>query len=167
LDEKELISIDDASKEVNVAVQRLALLHLSYSKTLVEEFGEEKGKQLILNAMKEYGLRIAKRTKQGLQSLPRFGFHQRHAEEGTYGCELGLLCQEYGEEDLGRLYCYVDPAKSMGANPETKMIHKKCILCGDEYCAFDIVPTTEEEREDFFGENKDWSYIDTILDEPR
>ena len=163
MEEKEKVSLDEAKNEVKVAVQRLALLHLAFSKTLIEEFGEERGKQLILNAIKEYGTRIAERTKRGLQSLPKFGFHQRHDEGKTYGCELGLVCLEYGESDLGRLYCYVDPAKGMAADPDTKIIHTKCILCGDEYCSFDKVPTNEQERTDFFRKNRDWSYVDPYL----
>lgn len=158
-----MVPLEEAKNEVRVTVQRLALLHLAFSKTLINEFGEEKGKQLILNAMKEYGIRIADRTKNGMQSLPKYGFHQRHERERTYGCELALVCIDYGQEELGKLYCYVDPAKSMGADPNTKIIHTNCLLTGDKYCSFDEVPTTEKERIDFFGENKDWFHIDPLL----
>ena len=161
--DSEMVTLEDAKTQVRVTVQRLALLHLAYTKTLVKEFGEEKGKQLILNAIKEYGLKIAERTKNGSQSLPKYGFHQKHEGDKTYGCELALLLLEYGEEELGKLYCYVDPAKSMGADPNTKMIHTKCLFTGDSYCSFETVPTTEKEREDFFGKHKDWSYLDPIL----
>ncbi len=161
--ETRMVPLEEAINEVRVSVQRLALLHLAFSKALMKEFGEEKGKQLILNAMKEYGISIADRTKKGMQSLPKYGFHQRHEEEKTYGCELALLCIDYGQEELGKLYCYVDPAKAMGADPNTKIIHTKCLLTGDKYCSFDEVPTTEKERNDFFSENKDWSHVDPLL----
>jgi hypothetical protein len=36
---------EEASHEVEVAMTRLALLHLSFSKTLIEEFGMEKGRE--------------------------------------------------------------------------------------------------------------------------
>ena len=50
----ELISLKDAKEEVKVAITRLALMHLSFSKIIVEEFGKEKGKELILKAIVEY-----------------------------------------------------------------------------------------------------------------
>ncbi|MDH5200179.1 MAG: hypothetical protein OEW93_04760, partial [Candidatus Bathyarchaeota archaeon] len=70
---EEMIPLSEAENEVKVVTQRLALLHLAYAKTLVDEFGWERGKQLVLNAIKEYGRRVAERTRQGHQSLPKYG----------------------------------------------------------------------------------------------
>ena len=72
-----MVSLSEAENEVKVVTQRLALLHLAYARTLVDEFGWERGKQLVLNAIKEYGRRVAKRTKQGHQGLPKYGFWER------------------------------------------------------------------------------------------
>ncbi len=161
---EEMVPLSEAENEVKVVTQRLALLHLSYARILVDKFGWEKGKQLVLDAIKEYGRRIADRTKRGFQSLPKYGFWERREGEPQI-CELGKLVLEYGEEDIGSLYCLVDPAKIMFANPREKLIHTKCLTVGDEYCEFATVPTNEKDRADFFTENKDWSHVDSRLAE--
>lgn len=184
-EKQESISRDEAKKEVEITSRRIALLHLSYAKTLIEELGEEKGTELIMKAIKDYGIRIGERTRkevldQGLEAspenfargehfrVPRFGMHEEHKMlevEGelrirAYGCVLGKLWKEYEEEKLGRLYCYVDPAKYMAYNPNYKLIHIKALPDGDDCCELTVRPTTEKERKDFSSEEKDWSYID-------
>ena len=159
---EEMVPLVEAENEVKVVTHRLALLHLSYGRTLVDEFGWEKGKQLILNSIKEYGKRVAARTQEGYQSLPKYGFWERQ-EKGPPICELGKIVKEYDEMDIGCLYCYVDPAKTMFANPEEKLIHTKAYTTGDDYCEFDTVPTTEKDKEDLFGENRDWSHVNPRL----
>ncbi len=161
---EEMVPLSDAENEVKVVTHRLALLHLAYARTLVDEFGWEKGKQLILNAIKEYGRRVAERTKQGHQSLPKYGFWERREEKPPL-CELGKIVLEYDEMDIGSLYCLIDPAKTMFANPEEKLVHTKCLTVGDEHCEFDTALTNERDREDFFGENKDWSHVDPRIKE--
>ena len=180
-DQLETISLDDAKEQVRKVCVRLALLHLSFSKTLVDEFGEEKGRKLVLKAIKDYGIVIGKGAKEravnrGLDNspnhysgdLPAYGMHDSMRSEEidgeshtkAYGCVMGKVWKELGESELGRLYCYVDPAKLMAFNPDFKLIHLKAITDGDDYCEFAVRPTTEKERQDFFSKNKDWSYID-------
>jgi len=181
--EKRPIPFEEAKRQVELTSQRIGLLHLSYARTLVEELGEEKGKQLIMKAIKDYGKRCGERVKknviaQGLEAvpqnykagedLPKFGMH-----EGTetvevagekrvraYGCAMAKLWKEYGEDELGRLYCFVDPAKYMAFNPNYKLVHLKAMPDGDDYCEFTVKATTEQERKDFNSADKDWSYID-------
>ena len=43
-EESKTISIDEAALEVEIAIKRLALMHLSYAKVLIDEFGKKKGK---------------------------------------------------------------------------------------------------------------------------
>jgi hypothetical protein len=73
---------------------------------------------------------------------------------------MGEVWNELREGELGRLYCYVDPAKYMAFNPGFKMIHLKALPDGDQYCELAVRPTTDQERKDFAAEDKDWSYID-------
>ncbi|UCD45722.1 MAG: hypothetical protein JSV27_04345 [Candidatus Bathyarchaeota archaeon] len=160
----EMVPLSEAENEVKVVTQRLTLLHLAYARTLVDELGWEKGKQLVLNAIKEYARRVAERTEQGHQSLPKYGFWERR-EGKPQLCELGKLVLEYGEMDIGSLYCLIDPAKTMHANPDEKLVHTKCLTVGDSHCEFKTVPTTREDREDLFGEGRDWSHVDPRLDE--
>ena len=44
---EEVVTLKDAIEQVETAVTRIALIHLGFSKTLVEELGEEKGKEFI------------------------------------------------------------------------------------------------------------------------
>jgi hypothetical protein len=143
------VSVEEATHEVEVAITRLALLHLSFSKTLVEELGEEKGKQLVIKSILDYGKRVGERTKRGLPDLPKYGVHGGWKDGKLYDCVLAKIFHEYGEEDIGCLYCYVDPAKSMAVDLDYKVIHEDCAVSGDDYCTFERVPTTKKERADF------------------
>ena len=164
MDEKEgFVSLAEASHEVEVAITRLALLHLSFSKTLIEEFGMERGRELIVRAIMEYGERIAERTERGLPDLPKYGVCQMR-DGKAYDCVLANLFREYGEEDLGRLYCYIDPAKTMAKDPYLKLVHKECAACGDDRCSYETIPTTEKERTDFKLKRAEWMEVDPRLD---
>jgi hypothetical protein len=179
--QEELVSLEDAKEQVKKVCARLALLHLSFSRTLVEEFGEQKGKELILKAIKHYGIMVGNKAKEKANDarlnnspnnykgdLPDYGMHDRVESTGSgeekrtkaYGCVMGEVWKELGEDKLGRLYCYVDPAKYMAFNPYFKLVHIKAITDGDDYCEFVVRPTTKKEREDFSDNDRDWSYID-------
>jgi hypothetical protein len=161
LSKEETVPLTEAENEVKVVTQRLALLHLAFSKTLVEEYGWERGKELILLSIKRYGGYVAERTKRGYQSLPRYGFWERREGKPSL-CELGKIMVEMGEPELGSLYCLIDPAKTMAADPSKKLIHTRCMILGDDECGFETVPTTEEEREGF-AKDRDWSRVDPII----
>lgn len=182
---EDLIPLDEARKEVELVSKRLALLHLCYAKTLVDEYGEDRGTELVLKAIAEYGSIIGEKTREELElkgmepspdnfgkgdtyRIPRFGMHSDLEETDStiklHGCVMGKLWREYGEEDLGKLYCYVDPAKYMGFNPEFIQVHEKAMPAGHEYCEFTVRHSTPEERELFRSINKDFSRIDPCLD---
>jgi len=163
-EKEEIVPLKEAREQVEIAITRTALLHLAFAKTLIEEFGEEKGKELIIRSILEYGRRVGKRIERGLPDLPKYGVHADRRPDGkVYGCIFARIFREYGEPDLGCLYCYVDPAKSMAADPAHKVIHKDCAACGDDYCTFEAVPTTEKERIDFINKHKEWRYTDPRL----
>lgn len=177
----ETVALDDAKEQVRRVCARLALLHLSFARTIMNELGEEKGNDLILKAIKEYGRRIGEEVKksvvsQGLESkpenyredLPAYGMH-----DGTeiaevdgekriraHGCVMGKVWNELGEGKLGRYYCFVDPAKYMAYNPDYKLIHTKCLPDGDQYCELALRRTTENEKEVFSKDDSDWRQID-------
>ncbi len=169
---KDLVTLEEAKKQVEIAARRIALLHLAYAKMLVEEFGEERGRKLILKAIKDYGIRIGEKMKRGLPDLSKYGVHERvewvdingERRARVYGCVLAKEWKEWGEDSLGRLYCHVDPAKSMSVDPREKVGHVKAIPDGDEYCELAFRPTTEKERKDFADKEADWEYIDKITE---
>ena len=134
---EESISIEEVKREVEMTARRIGLLHLSFARTLVKELGEGKGRPLILKAIKDYGKKIGGKARKSIidqrldplpenygvgrsRDLPKFGMHERTEMvevEGeqrirTYGCVMAKVWKEYGEEKLGRLYCYVDSFKN-------------------------------------------------------
>jgi hypothetical protein len=102
------------------------------------------------------------------RDLPRFGMHGRveEVEVGgetrlrVYGCVLAGIWKSYGKDELGRLYCYVDPAKYMAYNPKYKLAHAKALPDGDPYCEFCIRHTTDRERTTFSAEGGEWTRVD-------
>ncbi|MHA1531391.1 MAG: L-2-amino-thiazoline-4-carboxylic acid hydrolase [Candidatus Heimdallarchaeota archaeon] len=167
-EERKMISINEATEEVEVAIKRLALMHLSYAKILVKELGKEKGKEIIIKAITEYGVRIGENIAKGGRDLPRFGVHKEvfQNEQGEYivkGCTLAKVFREYDELELGSLYCYVDPAKSMTTDPSQKIIHRTCEACGDEKCTLAIVPTLRLDREILEKRNEDLKLLNPYL----
>ena len=186
-DSEEVVPLKDAIEQVKTAVTRIALIHLGFSKTLVEELGEKKGKELIIKSMIEYGKLVGRQVSKGGQDLPFYGLHDKYMYDDhefidarkcpappgknfdfsryrVFGCMLAKVFRELGEEELGRLYCYVDSAKSMAADPSHKLIHTACEPLGDDCCAFDLVSTSETEREDFANKKENWKEVDPILD---
>jgi hypothetical protein len=162
---EELVPLKEAKEQVETAITRIALLHLAFSKTLVEEFGAEKGKELITRSILKYGRWVGERTKRGLLDYPgaKYGAYVERENGKIYNCVLARVFQEYGELDLGGLYCYVDAAKVMAADPRKKLVHRDCAAVGDEYCTFEELPTTEKERSDFLNESIDWKFVDSRL----
>ena len=179
---QETVYLAEAREQVSKVCRRLGLLHLSFAETLIEELGEERGKQLILKAIKNYGTRIGREVKekviaQGLnnspenyqEDLPLYGMHdgkeavevEGEKRSRMYGCVMSKVWDELGASELGRLYCYVDPAKYMSFNPHFKLAHTQALPDGDDCCEFALRPTTEQERKDFTDKDKDWSYIDS------
>ena len=180
-EKKQTVDIEEAKEQVRKISRRLALLQLSYAKTIMNELGDRKGKKLILKAIRDYGTRIGKEVRktvsaQGInndpenykEDLPLYGMHDGIEEVDVdgekriraYGCVMGQLWKELGEDEIGRFYCYVDPAKYMAYNPNFVLVHKKSIPDGNKYCEFIIRTTTKQEREDFLDDGMDWSYID-------
>ena len=173
--DKDVVTLEEAKEQVGIALTRAALLHLAFSRTLVEEFGEQKGKELVLQAIMEYGRRVGERVKLGLPDTPKYGIFRTETPGGSgdkwfrnfkaYDCVFARTFKEYGELDLGYLYCYVDAAKTMAADPKQKLIHRDCAAAGDDFCTFDVLPTTEQERSDFSSKSNDWKHVDPRLTE--
>ena len=181
--EDSMVPQRQAEAEVALAVERLALLHLSYAETLFKELGEDRGQEVTVKAIREYGHRIAAKARRGAEerglpltpenydaggpNWPSLGTCDRvdrvevdgEQRVRIYGCGLAQTSQAQGQEALGRLYCLIDVAKMMAYNPAYKVIHLQAELDGDPYCELVTRETTEQEREDF-ASNEDWSYID-------
>jgi hypothetical protein len=179
----EPIPRQQAEAEVALAVERVALLHLAYAEMLVDEFGDARGRELAVKAIRRYGEKIADKARRGAQAknLPLEPEHygaggpnwpslgaadqveQSKVEGETRtlirGCGLAKTFREQGNESLGRLYCLVDAAKMMAYNPAYKVIHLQAEPDGDGRCELVLRETTGQERADFSAD-RDWSYLD-------
>jgi hypothetical protein len=160
-DEETMVPADEARQAVVDMTRRVGLLHICFARTLVDELGEEKGRELIEKAIWEYGTRIGHSTRArvvalGLEptvenfgkgsDLSPLGFnHGAVVVDGeqrllSLGCALADVWREYGEEELGGLYCLVDPAKMQAYDPDWTMVHTKKIPRGDECCEIAVRP---------------------------
>jgi hypothetical protein len=178
-----MIPLPEAEAEVARAVERVALLHLAYAEMLVEEFGEARGRELAVKAIRRYGLKIGGKARkaalaQGLAlepenvaaagpNWPSIGsadaveVYEVEGERHTciHGCGLAKTWRAQGGESLGRLYCLVDAAKMMAYNPAYAVVHLRAEPDGDDCCELVLRQTTSQEREDF-AEDRDWSHMD-------
>lgn len=168
---RELIPRADAVKAVALTCRRMGMLHVAFAATLVKELGQEKGEELTTKAIKEYARMIGEKKKEiaidqdwelteenfkKLSDLPAFGMHDKYEEavvDGeqrtrAYGCVMSKVWHEYGQDKLGRIYCYVDPASAMTFNPEFKMVHTKTVPDGDPFCELTFRSTSEEDKKE-------------------
>ena len=184
-EEREKIPVEEVKKEIEITSRRIGLLHLAFAETLRDESGEEEGKKLAIKAIKNYGKKIGNEVKKAVEkegkeptpenygagnsrSLPKIGMHEGsealevNGEKRirAYGCVMAKVWEEYDEPELGRIYCYVDPAKYITYNPDYKLVHTKCIPDGDEYCELTVRKTTKKERENFLTDRENLSEID-------
>lgn len=147
--EEETIPIKECDRQVKVMGTMFGQLYYHFAKTLVDEFGEEEGKRLILKAVRGYGHERGQKIKEevlkrGLpltvenfskfSDLPSLGWEGK-GEEITF-CPYAQPWIEKGAEDLGILYCEVDMVKYEAYNPEIKVDRLKSVLQGQECCEY-------------------------------
>jgi hypothetical protein len=151
---KEMISKKEAFEQIHSMITRTALIHYAFARTLVDELGEKRGKELARKAIRLYGEWVGKRVKQKTlagghpltpenfkDDLPALGWADREKVEvegekrsRVYTCHLAEVWRELGAPELGRIYCFVDQAKYEAYNPELQCVHVKNVLDGDPYC---------------------------------
>jgi L-2-amino-thiazoline-4-carboxylic acid hydrolase len=149
------VPASEARDAVQNMSRRVALLHLCFARTLVDELGEEKGRELIRKAIWDYGTRVGKQSRRRVEAmgldptienfakgsdLSSIGFDSQQIvidgepRSQSAGCVLAEVWHEYGEDELGSLYCQVDPAKVQAYHPAWTLVHTKKIPDGDECC---------------------------------
>lgn len=161
-----MISKAEALDNIQRALRRGAMIFHYFCETLTEEFGEERGKELIRKAVDAYGERIGREAKKKAQDkgaalipenfesdLPDSAWETESVVvEGedrvrVFHCPLASEWLEWGDPKIARLYCYVDQAKMEGFNPEYEYIHVKNILDGDPYCELAVRRKTGSQEE--------------------
>ena len=156
---RKMLTQEEATRQVLSIVNRMALLHYSYAKTLLKELGEKKGKGIVSKAIKFYGEQVGKQVRKktlakGLKNhlenyqedLPLFGWNiEKVVVDGEprariHACNLARAWNDLRAPALGRLYCHMDQAKYKSYNPALECVHVKNTLDGDPYCELAIRP---------------------------
>jgi hypothetical protein len=157
------LSQEEATRQVLSIVNRMALLHYSYAKTLTRELGAKKGKEVIRKAIDFYGRQVGKQVREktrakGLKTflenyqedLPLLGWNMEKVvvtgepRIRIHDCNLAKAWNQLGDPALGRLYCYMDQAKYTAYNSKLECIHEKNTLDGDPYCELAIRVTCQK-----------------------
>jgi hypothetical protein len=168
---EEAVTREDATRQVISIVKRMALLHYSYARTLIEELGEEKGRQVTRKAIDFYGQLVGKKVREktlakGLETvpanyqedLPRLGWNiemvtvDGEPRARIRDCHLAQAWKELGAPELGRLYCYMDQAKYEAYDPALECVHEKNILDGAPYC--ELAVRTKKDKPSLPGKGK-------------
>ncbi len=176
----------DAVKAVALTCRRLGMLHIAFAATLVKELGKKKGEELARKAIKEYarmigekkkeialkqGWKLTKENLRKLSDLPAFGMHDRREEvvvdgenrHRSYGCAMSKVWHEYGQDQLGRIYCYVDPASAMTFNPDFKNVHTRAVPDGDPFCELTYRDTSEQDKKELKRPNTNFKAIEESI----
>lgn len=153
--ETPMVPLAEARQAVSWINRRLGLLHMCYARMLVAELGEEKGRELIKKAIWDFGAKVGQEQIKRVEALgleptlenmskgndlSPIGFDIRQADvDGeprfrAYNCQIGQAWLDYGEEDLGGLYCLVDPSKTQAYAPGWELLHIRKITDGSPYC---------------------------------
>jgi len=162
----------EALEQIQVTVERLAMLYYHFAKAAVEELGEEQGKGLISRAIASYGQEVGERQRRkvgeagyplscenfkAVSDLPTLAWSQegmptivRDGREIKV-CPLAKYWIEKGAVSLGRLYCHVDQAKYATFDPECECRHLANVLDGDDGCRVVAKKKAEWERMDREG----------------
>jgi predicted ArsR family transcriptional regulator len=161
------ISKEEALVQVRLALRRAALIYHYFAKTLIDELGEDRGRELILKAVNAYGEHIGKASRRRAQEkglalspqnyqedLPKMAWEAEpvtvDGEDRTrvHHCPLAAEWLAMGESRNARLYCFVDQAKMAAFNPEFEYIHLKNMLDGDPYCEMVVRPASRKSDDD-------------------
>lgn len=164
-DEQNMISLKEARQATQAMIRRVALLHMCYARLLVDEFGEQRGRDLIKRAIWDYGTKIGeqaiKRVKDmGLEptienigkgsDLSPIGVDFSSAvvdgevRSHVRNCPWASVWLEYGEADLGGLYCLVDPAKTQAYDPGWTQVHTQKVTDKAPFCELVYRPLKKE-----------------------
>jgi nitroreductase len=164
---EEHIPVKESLRQIRLALRRAALIYHYFSDTLIKEFGEERGRELIRKAVDAYGERIGEEARQkalkrgkklGLDNfesdLPDIAWETElvvvDGEERArvHHCPLASEWLKWSDHKTARLYCFVDQAKIKAFNPDFEYIHIKNLLDGDSFCELAVRPVKKDTAEE-------------------
>jgi predicted ArsR family transcriptional regulator len=152
-----MITEQQATENVRILAERMAMLYYEFVSKLIEELGEERAEEVVERVIADYGVACGKLARSAVinagerpvlachhlsRELPEFGW-QAESELSLDGkqkisritdCPFAELWKKLGFERWGRLYCHIDQAKMASYNEKIQAAHDKNMLDGDEYC---------------------------------
>jgi nitroreductase len=165
-----MMSEKEAVEQIGRALRRVALIYHSFASILIEEFGRNRGEEIIKKAVDAYGTRIGREARREAQErgwelvpdkfrsdLPDSAWETEEVEiDGekrirVHHCPLAAEWLEWGDSKLSRLYCFVDHAKMQAYNPDYEYIHLQNLLDGDPYCELVVRPRVREKTKERRG----------------
>lgn len=157
--EQEKMTKEEAMNIFLAGIRRAAMLHHHFSKAILEELGEEQGTRVIRKAIDAYGKQLGEWSREkaiakGLTLAPENYQGDMPDEpwvseavvvdgetrDRCHVCPFAVEWFEWGDPKIGRLYCYVDQAKTTAFNPDYEYVHVTNILDGAPYCESVIRP---------------------------
>ena len=164
-DEQEMITTEEAADEIRLALRRAALIYHHFARTLVEELGEERGRELIKKSIESYGSQVGCEARRKALSrkldlkpenfesdLPKYVWQTEEVvvdgerRSRVHFCPLAAEWLSQGDAKTARLYCFVDQAKMTAFNPDYEYVHLKNLLDGDPYCEL-VIRSVDQERD--------------------
>ena len=147
---KEVYTREEAVEQVRKLGRMFGLMFYHFANLLVEEFGEERARELVKEAVKRFGLDMAHRVREKVVSMglePTLENYGRAADLPEIGwggptreshCPFAEVWFEKDAVDLCKLYCDVDIWKYVGYNPDIVVERRAWVLEGDRDCRYDI-----------------------------
>jgi len=147
---REVYTREEAAEQVRRVGRMFGLLFYHFANLLVEELGEERGRELVREAVRRFGLERGRRMREralaeGLEpTLENFRRVSDLPEVGWGGptresyCPFAEVWFEKDALELGKLYCDVDIWKYKGYNPHIEVERRAWILEGDDECRYDL-----------------------------
>ncbi len=147
---KEVYTREEVAEQVRRLGRMFGLLFYHFSRLIIDELGEERGRELIREAIRRFGLERGRRMKKralalGLEptlenfgrvsDLPEIGWGEAPKERF---CPFAEVWFEKDALELGKLYCDVDVWKYKGYNPHIAVERKSWILDGDDECRYEL-----------------------------
>ena len=138
----ETVSREEASRQVKLALRRLAMYHGAMVEVMKEELGEAAGRALAEKVADRYGSMVglaalARAEEAGksndlanyAEDLPGLGFDMEKTSDDpltvrVHGCPLAQTWREMGCQADGAIYCRVDQAKYLAYNPAITCCHR-------------------------------------------
>jgi len=147
---KETYTRDEAAEQVRKLGRIFGLMFYHFADLLSEEYGEERARELVEEAVKRFGLDRARQVKEKVVAMalePTLENYHLAADLPEIGwggptreshCPFAEVWFEKGAADLCKLYCDVDIWKYVGYNPDIEVKRTAWVLEGDRDCRYDI-----------------------------